>query len=100
MKRRAIIQTQRSPGYEVGSASPVIWPVAADGTAARHFLTDNPLSTLRAAVEITFFLLVTGFIVLFSIAGVDKVTSLATFQDGLKNSPFIPTWASWPTAII
>jgi|GEM_PF-2063064 len=29
--------TKRSPGYEVGSKSPGIWPVAAGVSAARHF---------------------------------------------------------------
>lgn len=29
--------TKRSPGYEVGSISPGIWPVAAGVVAARHF---------------------------------------------------------------
>ncbi len=31
----------RSPGYEVGSVSPGIWPVAAGVVAARHFLMDK-----------------------------------------------------------
>lgn len=96
MKRRTPIQIPRDPGYEVGSASPGIWPVAADGTVTRHFSAySRHITTLRAAVEITFFLLVIGFIVLFGFAGTDKVTHLAKFQDGLKNSPFIPVWAAW-----
>jgi len=33
----AIGPTERRPGYEVGSASPGIWPVAASVAAARHF---------------------------------------------------------------
>src|SRR3546814_7749476 len=43
-------------------------------------------------------LLVIGIIVLFGFAGMDKVANLSTFQDGLKNSPYIPIWATWPVA--
>ncbi len=35
------IQTLRNPGYEVGSASPEIWPVAGGGKAARHFFNNT-----------------------------------------------------------
>lgn len=98
MKRTPPIQTPRNPEYEVGSASSEIWPVAEDGTAARHFLTDNQ-HIRKTIAEYTLYLIAIGFIVLFGIAGVDKIANLNTFQDGLKNSPFIPNWSSWPTAI-
>ncbi|HWK99591.1 MAG TPA: MauE/DoxX family redox-associated membrane protein [Parapedobacter sp.] len=53
---------------------------------------------MKTAIEFTLYLLAIGFIVLFGIAGADKVANLAAFQDGLKNSPFIPSWSAWPVA--
>lgn len=60
--------------------------------------TNQHIKTLKTAVEITLYLLAVGLIVLFGIAGVDKVTNLSTFQEGLKNSPFVPVWAAWLVA--
>lgn len=53
---------------------------------------------MKTAIEFTLYLVAIGFIVLFGIAGADKIANLAAFQDGLKNSPFIPAWGAWPTA--
>ncbi|WP_379025230.1 MauE/DoxX family redox-associated membrane protein [Parapedobacter deserti] len=57
------------------------------------------IKTQKVAVEFTLYVVAIGFIVLLGFAGTDKVTNLTMFQDGLKNSPFIPAWAAWPVAI-
>ncbi len=61
---------------------------------------DNQHKRIKPAVEITLYLVAIGFIVLFGFAGTDKVTNLATFQDGLINSPFIPAWSAWLMAYV